>query len=42
MKRHVNLMTVLMVAIFIAVLFAHLRGIPVPSNNKFFGFSSGG
>lgn len=41
MKKHVNLMTVLMIAIFVAALVGHLRGFPVPTN-RFFGFSSGG
>ena len=41
MKKHVNLMTVLMVAIVVAALVGHLRGFPFPSARTF-GFSSGG
>jgi hypothetical protein len=42
MKRHVNLMTVLMVVLFIAAVVGHLTGIPTPHTNKFYGFPSGG
>ena len=41
MKKHLNLMTVLMLAVLIAALLGQLKGIPVPSF-KMFGFSSGG
>jgi Tfp pilus assembly major pilin PilA len=41
MKKHWNLITVLMVVIAIAAVLGHLKGVPVPSA-RMFGFSSGG
>jgi small-conductance mechanosensitive channel len=41
MKKHLNLITVLMVVIAIAVVLGNLKGVPVPSA-RMFGFSSGG
>jgi hypothetical protein len=41
MKKHVNLVTVVMVAIVIASMFAKMKGIPVPGPRTW-GFSSGG
>ena len=41
MKKHLNLMTVLMLAVLIAALLGQLKGIPLPSF-RMFGFSSGG
>jgi hypothetical protein len=41
MKKHVNLVTLVMVAIAIASMFATTKGIHVPGP-KTWGFSSGG
>jgi hypothetical protein len=41
MKKHLNLATLVMVALVIAALAGHAKGIPTPSA-KLFGFSSGG
>jgi hypothetical protein len=40
-KKHINLLTVIMVAIVIASLLAQVKGMPA-HDFSFFGFSSGG
>ena len=41
MKKHLNLATLLLVAVVVAAVLGHSKGIPVPGA-KTFGFSSGG
>jgi hypothetical protein len=41
MKKHINLLTVIMVAVVVASMFAKAKGINVP-NFMYLGFSSGG
>lgn len=41
MKKHINLFTVIMVAVVVASMFAKAKGIHVP-NFMYLGFSSGG
>lgn len=41
MRKHLNPVTLLMVAVVIAGVLGHFKGIPAPSA-KMFGFSSGG
>jgi hypothetical protein len=40
-KRHLNILTVLVFLIVLASLFAKMKGLPVPGVHMF-GFSSGG
>ena len=42
MKRKLNLTTVLLVALAVAMLVARVKGIPVPIHDFRVGFSSGG
>jgi hypothetical protein len=41
MKKHLNLATLLMVAVVVAGVLGHFKGMPV-SGPSMFGFSSGG